>query len=559
MNSLLISAIVVVWLVVAYRWYGGVIDRKIVRPDDSRETPSCSDYDGVDYCPGRPIVLFGHHFSSIAGAGPIIGPIAAVAAFGWGPSILWIALGVVFIGAVHDYVALMVSVRHGGRSLPEIARDVAGARARLLFMIFVWFALILIIAVFAVVAARTLMSTPAIVIPTFAIIPIAALFGWATHKTRVPVPLGTLVALALLAGCIVLGFRFPLSLPLGESATFTAWFAILILYGFVASILPVWVLLQPRDYISTWVLIVGVVLGFVGLAITRPPMSAPFFVGWRSATQGPLWPMLFILIACGAVSGFHSLVAGGTTSKQLSKESDGKIVGFGAMLMEGAVATLAIACVAAGLMWVAPEGSPLSFFGVLSEGGPIKAFGAGYGSLTAPILTVTLGTLVGITMLKTFVMTTLDTTVRITRFITSELLGPKLPIFRNRAVASLVGAAGAFFLGSSGKWSVLWPVFASANQLVAALTLIVLTAYLIGVKKPSAFTLYPAVFMLATTMGALVWNGIRFFFPRDGGEVDLTLGVACLVLLVLGALVATEAPRSVSAARTRARGARPGA
>ncbi len=552
MNSLLLSAIVMVWLVIAYRWYGGIIDRKVVRPDDGNEPPSCSEYDGIDYCPGNRFVLFGHHFSSIAGAGPIIGPIAAVAAFGWGASVLWVALGVVFIGAVHDYVSLMVSVRHGGRSLPEIARDVVGARARVLFMLFVWFALILIVAVFGVVASKTLMTTPAIVIPTFAVIPIAALFGWATYRRKLPVPLGTVVSLALLAVCIVLGYKFPISLPFGETAAFRTWFGILMAYGFAASVLPVWVLLQPRDYISTWVLIVGVVLGFAGVVLSRPEMNAPFFTGWRSASQGPLWPMLFILIACGAVSGFHSLVAGGTTSKQLARESDGKIVGFGAMLTEGAVATLAIVCVAAGLRWTAPSGAPLSFFGVLGEGGPIKAFGAGYGAVTAPILTVGFGTLVGITMLKTFVMTTLDTTVRITRFITAELLGERLPVFRNRAVAALVGVAGAFFLGLSGKWSVLWPVFASANQLVAALTLIILTAYLIGVKKPSAYTLYPAIFMLATTMAALFWNGIRFLVPPDDGTPNVTLGIACVVLLVLAGLLATEAPRSVMAARKRA-------
>lgn len=552
MNSFLLSIIVVVWLVIAYRWYGGLIDRRIVRPDDTRTPPSCDRYDGVDYCPGNRAVLFGHHFSSIAGAGPIIGPVAAVAAFGWGASLLWIALGVVFFGAVHDYVSLMVSVRHGGKSLPDIARDVVGNRARLLFMLFVWFALMLIIAVFAVVASRTLLSTPEIVIPTFAIIPIAALFGWLTYRLKFSVALGTVISLALLALAIGLGYHYPLSLPFGGDAAFVTWMAILIAYGFVASVLPVWVLLQPRDYISTWVLVLGMVLGFVGLAITRPVMNAPFYTGWTSATQGPLWPMLFILIACGAISGFHSLVAGGTTSKQLTRESDGKPIGFGAMLTEGAVATLALVCVGAGLKWSVPESSPHSFLGVLASGGPIKAFGAGYGTLTAPILTIGIGTLVGITMLKTFVMTTLDTTVRITRFITAELFAEKIPFLRNRFAASAVGIVGAFLLGLSGKWSVLWPVFAAANQLVAALTLIVLTAYLIGARKPSKFTLYPAVFMLATTMGALVWKGLQFFFPPEGQSVNLILGIASLVLLVLGAMVAAEAPRSLRGARERA-------
>jgi len=550
MNGLLLAVVVVVWLVIAYRWYGGLIDRKIVRPDDSRKPPSCDMYDGVDYCPGSRPVLFGHHFSSIAGAGPIIGPVAAVAAFGWGASLLWIALGVVFFGAVHDYVSLMVSVRHGGKSLPDIARDVVGKRARLLFMLFVWFALILIIAVFAVVASRTLESTPQVVIPTFAIVPIAALFGWATHRMKLPVAVGTVISLALLALSIYLGFRYPLSLPYAGNAAFATWMVLLIAYGFIASVLPVWVLLQPRDYISTWVLVLGMLLGFAGLAMTRPALNAPFFTGWSSATSGPLWPMLFILIACGAISGFHSLVAGGTTSKQLTKETDGKPIGFGAMLAEGAVATLALVCVAGGLKWAAPESSPESFLGILKAGGPIKAFGAGYGAVTAPILTAAIGTLVGITMLKTFVMTTLDTTVRITRFITTELFADRVPLLRNRFAASAVGVVGAFLLGMSGGWSVLWPVFAAANQLVAALTLIVLTAYLVGVRKPSKFTLYPAIFMLATTMGALLWQGYGFFFPSDGGSVNLTLGIASVVLLGLGAMVAAEAPRSLRMARS---------
>ncbi|MBD3349612.1 MAG: carbon starvation protein A [Candidatus Eisenbacteria bacterium] len=551
MNGLFLAVVVIIWLVIAYRWYGGIIDRRIVRPDDSREPPSCELYDGVDYCPGSRPVLFGHHFSSIAGAGPIIGPVAAVAAFGWGASVLWIALGVVFFGAVHDYVSLMISVRHGGKSLPAIAREVVGPRARLLFMFFVWFALILMIAVFVVVAAQTLMSTPAIVIPTFAIIPIAGLFGWATFRRKLPVALGTIGSLALLGLSIYLGYLYPLSLPFGGDAAFATWMVLLFGYGFIASVLPVWVLLQPRDYISTWVLVIGMVLGFTGLAITRPTLSAPFFTGWSHATQGPLWPMLFILIACGAISGFHSLVAGGTTSKQLKRESDGKPIGFGAMLAEGAVATLAIVCVAAGLKWAAPESSPESFLGVLKEGGPIKAFGAGYGGLTAPILTVAIGTLVGITMLKTFVMTTLDTTVRITRFITSELFAERIPLMANRFVASAVGVVAAFLLAMSGKWSVLWPVFAAANQLVAALTLIVLSAYLVGVRKPAKFTLYPAVFMLATTMGALVWKGYGFLFPPEGQSVNLALGIASAVLLVLGAMVAAEAPRSLRAARVK--------
>ncbi|PKM88509.1 MAG: carbon starvation protein A, partial [Firmicutes bacterium HGW-Firmicutes-12] len=534
MNSALLMIIAVVWFVLAYKWYGNKIEKRTVEPNDNKETPAIAQNDGVDFYPANRFVLFGHHFSSIAGAGPILGPVAAVAAFGWGGTILWILLGTVFIGAVHDYLSLMVSVRHEGKSIPEIAQIVIGKRARNLFSVFVLITLILVAAVFGSVAANTLTSTPQVVIPTFGVVFVAMLFGYLVYKKNLSLPLGTVVALLVLFLLIYIGYKVPVSAPFDGKGAFAFWFVLLMAYGLAASILPVWVLLQPRDYISNWVLMLGLGFGFIGTIITHPTINAPAFTGF-STSSGPLWPMLFIIVACGAISGFHSLVSSGTTSKQLGKESDGKMVGFGAMLMEGVLATLAMLCVAAGLYWVAPDGmKEFGLFELLGNGGPIKAFGVGYGRLTEPIFGV-FGVLIGITMLKTFVMTTLDTTVRLGRFVAAELIGPTVPALKNRFIGSLCVIIPAFYLGYTGTYNIIWPMFGASNQLVAALALLVITAYLVGVKKPAKYTLYPAIFMIITTFAALIYQGYNHFF---GATPNFILGITSVVLLILAVVVA---------------------
>ncbi|KPU26952.1 carbon starvation protein CstA [Caloranaerobacter sp. TR13] len=537
MNSALLIVIAIAWFWAAYKWYGTKVENKLVSPNDDLSTPALAKNDGVDFYPSKAMILFGHHFSSIAGAGPILGPIAAVAAFGWGGTILWIFLGTAFLGAVHDYLSLMISVRHEGKSIPEIAQTVIGKRARNLFSIFVLITLILVVAVFGFVAAKTLMSTPQVIIPTFGLIPVAMIFGYMVYKKNTPLTISTIVALASLFFLIWLGYKIPISLPFEAHTSFAIWFILLMGYGLVASVLPVWMLLQPRDYISNWILIIGLALGLIGTLISHPTINAPAFTG-LSSKSGPIWPMLFIMVACGAISGFHSLVGSGTTSKQLAKESDGKLVGYGAMLVEGVLATLALLAVSAGLFWNAPAGmEQFGFFNILSDGGPIKAFGVGYGRLVEPLLGV-FGMLFGITMLKTFVMTTLDTTIRLGRFIASELIGPKVPAMKNRYVASLFIAIPAFYLGYTGTYSIIWPMFGASNQLVAALALLVITAYLVGVKKPTKYTLYPAIFMIITTCGALVYQGYHHLF---GDKPNYVLGITSIVLLILAIVVAGEA------------------
>ncbi|MBN1420963.1 MAG: carbon starvation protein A [Planctomycetes bacterium] len=575
--SAIIALLAIIWLVVMYKVYGGFIERRLVGPDDNRSTPAVASFDGVDYQSARPVVLFGHHFSSIAGAGPILGPVFACAAFGWGGAILWILIGVVFIGGVHDYLSLMVSVRHGGRSIPDVAREAIGERSRVLFQIFVWLTLVLVVAAFISAATGTFINEPEIVVATFGLIPLAMLFGSLVYRKNWPIAPASLVAIGGFFGLIYLGYLFPIALHdvsaleaegrfstaifvvnlgLGEATARVIWFALLAIYGYVASVLPVWFLLQPRDYIAYWLLIIGMGLGFTGLFLAHPGMDAPAFSAAYSESQGPIWPMLFILIACGAISGFHCLVASGTTAKQLAREGQGRIIGFGGMLTEAALAVLALLAVAGGLSWT-------GFQDLMAKGGggPIVAFSKGFGTFTGSILglvgisgdtAVSLGAFFGMTMINAFVMTTLDTAVRLGRFVTTELVGAPVPLFRNRHVASLGVALAAFLFVATGTGTRLWPMFASANQLVAGLALIVVTAYLIGIRKPAWYTLVPAVFMLVTTIAALIWQAYRSLLPPEGASRNWLIGSLAIVLMVLAVLVAVEAAQ-IMMARIRAR------
>ena len=534
MNSALVALVGLAWLILAYRFYGRFIEARLIGPDDSCPTPAHRLNDGVDFYPGKRVVVFGHHFASIAGAGPIIGPVIAAAAFGYGMSLLWILVGVVLIGAVHDYTTLMLSVRHDGLSIPEITRQVVGPRARLLFQVFVWITLVFVIAVFAIAAAKSFIADPRIVIPAFGLIPLAMLFGWLTNRVGLPLWAGTLVALATLVLLFVLGVHYPLALPLEAETARHVWIAILLAYGLVAAVLPVWLLLQPRDYIAYWILAAGMVLGFGGLFLSHETITAPFITGAVSQSQGPIWPMLFILVACGAVSGFHSLVSSGTTAKQLDKESHGRPIAFGGMITEAALALLALLAVTAGMAFTSGSEGP-SLQGFLAEGGggPITAFATGFGVFTEPFMG-SVGALFGMTMLNAFVLTTLDTSVRLGRFITSELAGERVPALKNRYVASTLVVMAAYLLAASGSEGSLWPMFGAANQLVAALAMIVVTAWLAQHNKPTLYTLLPAIFLLATTCGALIWKGWSYL---TADEPDYALATAAMVLLVLAIVV----------------------
>jgi carbon starvation protein len=515
MSVLFFILIAIILFLAGYKFYGARI-ANLWEVDETRPTPAITNNDSVDYVPAKHwSILFGHHFASIAGAGPIIGPVIAIALWGWAPVFCWIIFGSILLGAVHDFSSLMVSIRKDGRSIAQVTEDIMSKKAKVFFALFLWFTLVLIIAVFSAAAAKTLVTMPQVVIPTFGLILLALFIGVLIYKLGANQLLATLIGIALLFLLIMAGISFPIKLPeivkIGNLAfsSHTLWTLILLAYAFLASILPVNILLQPRDYLATFILYFGLFFGYVGIFITRPTFNIPAFIKFKT-DMGTMWPMLFVIVACGAISGFHSLVSSGTTSKQIASEKDAQKIGFGAMILEGALALLALISVSAGLYWYGGK-TGLVYPELVKGGNWIVTFGKGFGELVKPFFGASLGALLAITMLKTFIMTTLDSATRISRYISEELFlhSFKMKWAKNKYLISLAIVIFAGWL-AFGKWKLIWPVFGAANQLVGALTLLVLVAYLLSKKKPIKFVFIPALFMLATTIGALIFLSIGF-------------------------------------------------
>ncbi len=541
MNSTLILIAGLLWFFLIYRFYVKRIDKKVIKPDDTRRTPAHVLNDGIDYVPSPKPLLFGHHFSSIAGAGPIVGPILAYALFGWGAALLWILLGTAFIGIIHDYFSLMVSTRNRGISITEISGQVISPTAKWMFSIFVWLSLVLIVAVFSVITAKTLAEKPEIVIPTLGLVALASLFGLAVYRLRINLIPATLVAWVIIVFLVQLGYRYPIV------ASFDLWFFVFLFYAYIASSIPVWVLLQPRDYLSMTILFVGLILGYAGLIILHPNINGPFHTVFISSNT-PLIPMLFVIVACGAISGFHSLVASGTTAKQLNRESSGKFIGAGGMIFEGVLALLVLILMASALFWnEAPQALSDFIFQDLMKKGPIIAFGHGFGRAVSAIgIPFDLAVSFGILMLNAFVLTSLDTAVRLSRFVFQESLFKKKSALSNRWVAGLIGVLFAYVLAKSNSWNIIWPIFGSANQLIAALALFTVTAYFAGIKRPVLYSLIPSIFMWLVTEASLLY---LLIFQYIGGFLkntgDTVLAITAFILVILGAFIGIESLKSI--------------
>jgi len=516
-----------------YGWYSKRIE-KLFHIDPKRRTPAVEQADGVDFVAAKHwSVLFGHHFASIAGAAPIVGPILAVSLWGWAPTLVWIVLGTIFVGGVHDFASLMISVRHKGSSVADLAEGAISKRAKLIFLSFVWVTLILIISVFVWLCAKTLAAKPEIVIPSLGLIPLALLTGFLLYNLKINQAGATVFALLALCGLIFLGGRFPVSL--GGNAIYT-WSILLLIYSFFASVMPVQILLQPRDYISAFLLLFGVGFGFLGLIASNPKISFPAYIGWKNSSGSTLWPVLFVTVACGAISGFHSLVSSGTTSKQIATETHARRIGYGAMVAEGILAVLAVLVVACAFKGL----GGLSAYMAPGGAGPVGAFGFAYGEATKKILG-SFGAAFAVLVLNAFILTTLDSATRIGRYLTQELFRVK-----NRYLATLVVVALSGWLGLSGQWNEIWPIFGSANQLIAALTLIVISGWLLGKRQHMRYTILPTLFMSVTTTGALCYKVVEYI--RAKNFVLLSIAV---VLLALGVFVLFEAILEVRKMRAR--------
>ncbi len=530
-NSVWIFVIALVWLFIGYRFYGRFIEKRL-KVSDRRKTPAFSHKEDVDYSPSTKPFLIGHHFASIAGAGPIIGPILAIGYFGWGPVFLWVLLGAVFIGAMHDYVSLMASVRNKGKSVSVITRKYLNSKAGWVFGLMIWLTLILIITVFSVSAAESIVEKPDLVIPLVAITLIAVALGFGVSKYKWNYRWASLVAIIFVFFFVWVGNTIPVRLPIENPDLLrNIWVTIIFAYAFIASISPVKILLRPRDYLSAIQMFIILLLGIIAFFIARPLINAPVYI---SGSVFPLWPILFITVACGAISGFHSLVASGTTSKQLSKESHGKAVGYGGMLLEGLLAILVTGVVIAGVGW----GNGIGGFYETLERGWIVLFATGFGNIVGniiPILTVSIAGLLGAFMVNQFILTSVDTSTRLGRFIITENLFPKL---KNIYLVSFITLVPAWFLAVTNSYETLWRLFGTSNQLIASITLIGVSAYFISKKTKVKFILLPALFVLITTLSALLYLTFR---PMGYlGEGNYALAVISILMFVLGVFVAYE-------------------
>ncbi len=528
-NAAIIAFVGIAFLIINYFLYGKFIEKKI-KPTN-RKTPAFINKDKVDFYPANKLFLFGHHFASIAGAGPIIGPILAVSYFGWLVVFLWITLGTVFIGAVHDYLSLMLSVRNKGRGISRISSDVLNKRSGKVFAIMIYLTLMLVIAVFSVSAADSIISQPSLVIPIIAISIIAVILGLAVYKFKKNPLTSSLIALVFVFFFMWVGYKVPVSLPFALQTQRIIWITILISYGAIASLIPVWVFLQPRDYLSAIQLILFLFLGFLSIFIAQPDVNIPLMI----KGPFPIWPILFITVACGAVSGFHSLVASGTTSKQLASEKHGRFIGYGGMVAEGLVALLVLLFVGS-LAW---NSGSLNFLDSLEQGWAI-AFGNGIGnvvkSLNIPFLGFAIANLIGIFMVNQFILTSLDTSTRISRLIIADTFKKK--IFKNKVFGVLMVAIPAYLLAITNSYANLWRLFGSANQLIAAVALITISAYFIEHKQHVKFLIIPTAFMMATTVGALVYG----LLGKPGYILigNWLLSIISIVLIALALFVSYE-------------------
>jgi len=535
------------WLVFGYFAYGRWIARQF-KLDDNRETPANAINDGEDFVPAKRFYLFGQHFSAIAAAGPIAGPVIACVAFGWLPCLIWIALGVVLIGAVHDFSALASSVRHGAQSIAEITKEKLGTGAGRAMMGFIWIALVYVIVAFTDITAGSFVSGDdslvgearfnpggAVAFASVAYLGLSVILGLVERFLKPPLWLSTIIFVPATFALSYLGTQFSYVFNLGH----LSWSVIILIYCVVASLVPVWALLQPRGYLGGFVLYAAIAIGVIGVFFGGYSIQQQAFKSFDvGGMTGMLFPFLFVTIACGACSGFHGLVCSGTTSKQIDKESHVRPVGYGAMLAEGFVAFIALVTV----MIVANEA-------LVSADGRTLAPGKIYGNGIGNFLTILIGKenlqfaiTFGAMAFSTFIFDTLDVSMRLGRYIVQELFG--IPGKIGAIVGTLATVALPFlliFFAKPGSYLDFWTLFGASNQMLAALTLLSITVWLHQARKRIAFTLLPMLFVLTITFWALAMLAYGNITASTGLDTKMVNGLASLALIGLAIYLAITA------------------
>lgn len=543
MNSLVLAILGVAMMVAGYLLYSKYLGKSIFRLSKNYTTPAHRLKDGVDYVPTNKYVLWGHHFTSVAGAAPIIGPAVAVI-WGWLPAFLWVTIGTVFIAGMHDLGALWASQRHKGQSIGTLSGRYIGKRGRNLFLIVIFLLLLMVNAAFAVVISNLLISTPSAVIPTWGAIAVALLIGQAIYRLNWNLPLVSLVGVVALYSLMVLGDRFPVVLPetvMGIPAN-GVWIILLFIYAFIASLLPVWVLLQPRDYINGLQLFVGLIILYGSFLITRPELAAPAVrENVPDGTPG-IFPLLFVTIACGAISGFHGIVASGTSSKQIDKETDVRFVGYFGAVGEGLLALGTIIATTAGFKTLA---NWEEIYAEWNAGG-VNAFVQGGGALMNEGLGIptSLSATILATMAVLFAATTMDSGVRLQRIVVQEI-GEIMGIRITALVSTIIAVGLAFGLtfsaGADGSGGMtIWPLFGTTNQLMASLSLAIVVVILTHLRRPTLPVIIPLIFVTIMSLWAALLQLKSLFADQNwllfGMDVVIVIASIWVIVESIGAI-----------------------
>ena len=563
MNGAVLLLIASAAFLAGYFIYAKIIERKL-GVDPSIPTPAHTKRDGVDFIPAHPTVLFGHHFAAIAGAGPIVGPVLA-AEFGWASVVLWIVLGCIFIGAAHDMISLFLSVRHGGESIGSVIGTILGRPGKMLFLLFSWSALVLVVSEFTRQIAGTFVADPAIATASLLFIGEAILFGLCVNKWKMSVLWTSLFFVPLMFAFVWIGNLYPLDLTkwgFAPESVRMIWTIVLLVYCFFASTCPVWILLQPRDYLNAYLLYAMMALGFIGVFVAHPMLTTDAFAGFsavgRSGATDLLFPFLFVTVACGACSGFHALVASGTSAKQLDNERGIRPIAYGGMLLEGVLATIALIGVAGTYATqkdyvTAIQGmEPVQMFASTIAGFCVKFFTSiGLSAETGKRIAESFMLL----SVSAFLMTTVDAGTRLARFSWQELVSSIPGKSKAKGVAYnmyfgtliVVLLAAGLLLGATETSKQLWTIFASANQLLAALTLLAATLWFVKNRKPCWMTAVPMVFMMGVSsiaLGTLLWKSFA------GERIDWVKGGATGFLLTLAVILVVFAVRAAAKGRS---------
>jgi carbon starvation protein len=542
-------------LVIGYGWYAKTIDKNIIQPDPDKATPAKMYMDGVDFTPASRNVLFGYQFKSIAALGPIGGPIVA-AQWGWLPALIWILLGTFFIGWVQDYASAVVAMREEGKTFGALSYQLIAPRARNILLIFIYLYLLLIMGAFGQVIGINFLSNPAVPFGILAVILMGLLAGQMTYKMKQDIILTSVITVVvsfvgIWVGTLpgVQGIFENINAALGGGTKYF-WAIVFAIICYLGAVLPIWRWAQPTNYVSFWIVALGMLAGVIGMLVWHPTITDfPAFTGFTVAGLGPLWPIMFVTIACGAISGWHSLVSSSGTARQLEKETDALPVGGGAMFMEMVLAVISLltATAALGSFSAYKEALAAGKFGVFAVGlaefmshiGIPTSFGVPYGMVFLTLMGLTICYLV----------------VRFMRVASAEFLGDALPIMKNIHVGSIVALVLSLIVIWTGVWQTIWVLFGGANQMMASLALMIITLWLINQGKKHEWAFWPFIFMYITTIASLLYMGVFAFQQAAAGTKvtgNIIAGVIAFILIICALILGWDGWQAIQRARTKA-------